>query len=439
MDSAWKTTAILLPLTTALAYLVNREVPDPYLDEIFHIPQAQQYCRGEFLKWDSSITTPPGLSCNPSFLRYTNVLLSTTLLTWSITGILRHTTSRPRARDVLAISPFPLVTFFSLLYYTDVGSLTFVLVGYWAARERRYGVSALAGLASLTFRQTNIVWVAFTAATSILSEYSARPKPLLEIASPSGLVTELVQTPWNIITRPRRAGEIIAWYVPTIAAFGAFVIWNGGIVLGHQEMHVATIHFPQLLYFLAFSTIIGWPVLCDEGVERVVRGTLRTGLGSRLIEHPFLLADNRHYFFYIWRRIFRLHAIMPYALTPGYLVCGWAWLWKIGRRQDVYWIVGFVACTAAVLVPTPLVEPRYFLIPYLLLRLHCGPLPGTGRVSAEGSPSSRGSGAGRGEGRAKWAWVEIAWNAFVNAVTIGVFLAVTFEWKGWEGKMRFMW
>lgn len=48
------------------------------------------------------------------------------------------------------------------------------------------------------------------------------------------------------------------------------------------------------------------------------------------IEHPFLLADNRHYFFYIWRRIFRLHAIMPYALTPGYLVCGWAWLWKIG-------------------------------------------------------------------------------------------------------------
>lgn len=31
MDSAWKTTAILLPLTTALAYLVNREVPDPYL------------------------------------------------------------------------------------------------------------------------------------------------------------------------------------------------------------------------------------------------------------------------------------------------------------------------------------------------------------------------------------------------------------------------
>ena len=30
-------------------------------DEIFHIPQAQQYCRGYFLEWDPKLTTPPGL------------------------------------------------------------------------------------------------------------------------------------------------------------------------------------------------------------------------------------------------------------------------------------------------------------------------------------------------------------------------------------------
>ena len=49
---------------------------------------------------------------------------------------------------------------------------------------------------------------------------------------PADLIAELVQTPWNIITSPRRAAETIAWYLPTVAAFGAFVIWNGGIVLG---------------------------------------------------------------------------------------------------------------------------------------------------------------------------------------------------------------
>jgi hypothetical protein len=29
-------------------------------DEIFHIPQTQQYCQGEFAKWDPKITTFPG-------------------------------------------------------------------------------------------------------------------------------------------------------------------------------------------------------------------------------------------------------------------------------------------------------------------------------------------------------------------------------------------
>lgn len=30
-------------------------------DEIFHIPQAQAYCSGDFHIWDPKLTTPPGL------------------------------------------------------------------------------------------------------------------------------------------------------------------------------------------------------------------------------------------------------------------------------------------------------------------------------------------------------------------------------------------
>jgi DIE2/ALG10 family len=33
----------------------------PLQDEVFHIPQAQAYCRGEFNVWDPKLTTPPGL------------------------------------------------------------------------------------------------------------------------------------------------------------------------------------------------------------------------------------------------------------------------------------------------------------------------------------------------------------------------------------------
>lgn len=53
-------------LAVALAGLawqatVSLLVPDPYLDEIFHIPQAQKYCDGHWSEWNDKITTPPGL------------------------------------------------------------------------------------------------------------------------------------------------------------------------------------------------------------------------------------------------------------------------------------------------------------------------------------------------------------------------------------------
>ncbi len=48
------------------------------------------------------------------------------------------------------------------------------------------------------------------------------------------------------------------------------------------------------------------------------------------IQHPFLLSDNRHYTFYIWRRVFLLHPVVPYVLVPGYVACAWAWYLRIG-------------------------------------------------------------------------------------------------------------
>jgi hypothetical protein len=82
-------------------------------------------------------------ACDPGFLRYTNVLLAATVLPWSIVGILKAKHRHAALWEVLAISSFPLVTFFSLLYYTDVGSSAFVILGYWAAQEKRYVWSAI--------------------------------------------------------------------------------------------------------------------------------------------------------------------------------------------------------------------------------------------------------------------------------------------------------
>ncbi|KAF9399003.1 hypothetical protein BGX21_006942 [Mortierella sp. AD011] len=54
-------TGLHLLALVVIAATWNKIVPHPYMDEIFHIPQAQRYCEGDFWTWDPKLTTPPGL------------------------------------------------------------------------------------------------------------------------------------------------------------------------------------------------------------------------------------------------------------------------------------------------------------------------------------------------------------------------------------------
>ena len=78
--AAWAAAAILV------AVRIDRSVSEPYMvsppldplaleppeltcappqDEIFHVPQTEKYCDGQWSDWDPALTTPPGL-CVPS-------------------------------------------------------------------------------------------------------------------------------------------------------------------------------------------------------------------------------------------------------------------------------------------------------------------------------------------------------------------------------------
>lgn len=58
----------------------------------------------------------------------------------------------------------------------------------------------------------------------------------------------------------------------------------------------------------------------------------------RSVAHPFLLADNRHYAFYLWRRVINVHPYARYALAPGYVVAArllWIQLgWSLPHSHD---------------------------------------------------------------------------------------------------------
>ncbi|KAK1074498.1 glucosyltransferase [Friedmanniomyces endolithicus] len=204
--------ALLVPLSTWL-FAVDRTVTEPYLDEVFHVRQAQHYCQGHFDVWDPKITTPPGLyllsyvfSRLESFQEYIGLSnLRLVPLDCSITGLralnavglillllvvrlsyLQRASSETSAHhslfdhSALNIALFPPLFFFSALYYTDVWSALSVLASFCflttAYRDKyghwKRGVGLLAlGLVSLMFRQTNIFWVtAFPAGLVLVKE-----------------------------------------------------------------------------------------------------------------------------------------------------------------------------------------------------------------------------------------------------------------------------
>jgi alpha-1,2-glucosyltransferase len=68
-------------------------------------------------------------------------------------------------------------------------------------------------------------------------------------------------------------------------------------------------------------------------------------------------------------------------------------------------------CVLPTLLPTPLLEPRYFLVPYVLMRAQVPPAENKRALALEG-----------------------AWYVTVNALTMYVFL-----YREREGVGRFMW
>ncbi|CAN4116084.1 unnamed protein product [Withania somnifera] len=308
----------------AVSILLNRIVPEHYMDEIFHIPQAQQYCKGNFRSWDPMITTPPGLyivslayvaslfpgllsmkidvlfadACSSSILRSTNGVLAVfcSILVYNIFTLLRPSLSdRKVTLRTVVLALYPLHWFFTFLYYTDVASLTAVLASYLMRLKKKYIFSSLVGALAVLIRQTNIIWI--------------------------------------------------------------------------------------LLY----------------------------------IAHPYLVADNRHYPFYLWRKVIKFHWSMKYILVPLYIY-SWISVFNIlAKSQRKTWILVYFLATAATLIPAPLIEFRYYTIPFFFLILHS-------HVDDDRS----------------WLLMGILYVA-INIFTMYMFLYRPFSWAHETGVQRFIW
>jgi alpha-1,2-glucosyltransferase len=197
--------------------------------------------------------------------------------------------------------------------------------------------------------------------------------------------------------------------------------------------------------------------------------------------HPFTLADNRHYVFYVFRYTILFHPLIRYLLAPVYLLCMYLSyrtlygpsnpspsnpstaakasprkselqqriqsinqgtpLMESGPTTSLLLI--WALSTALCLITTPLVEPRYFIIPWIVWRLH---VPDSSSSASSSSIAGKRRGGRRG-GFGEWVkgydyrlWIETFWFLAINAATGYVFLYRGFEWKQEPGNVqRFMW
>ncbi|KAM3388054.1 hypothetical protein ACQJBY_010690 [Aegilops geniculata] len=465
-----------------IAALVDSIVPDPYMDEIFHVPQAQHYCRGDFLTWDPMITTPPGLYyislaylaslfpgawaikvaeafdplCTTALLRSTNVIMA------MVCGVLVHDLllcikpgiGKTKATAyAIVVALYPVHWFFTFLYYTDVASLAAVLAMYLSCLKKRFWVSALFGALSILFRQTNVVWMIFFAANGAIayvqdlslsdcpSDENSEPtdKSRAEVSdrdskvSALGFMEELFDIGFKIWNSKCKVLITFAPFAIVLVAFGAFIIWNDGIVLGAKEAHVVSPHFAQLLYFglVSATALLPWHFTpgrvsdlfhwCRKNktfsslAMLIALGLSFVAVHLFSIAHPYLLADNRHYTFYIWRKVIQAHWMMKYILIPLYVYSWFSVINILGKSQPRVWVVSFVFSVALVLVPAPLVEFRYYTIPLVILVLN-SPVIGNGKLLALGSAY-----------------------AAVDLFTLAMFLFRPFHWDHEPGTQRFMW
>lgn len=88
------------------------------------------------------------------------------------------------------------------------------------------------------------------------------------------------------------------------------------------------------------------------------------------LEHKFLISDNRHYMFYIWKRTVKRTQNSKYFCIPFYAVCISLFRFQNFTRQRLSFVLLCSIATSAVLIPQELLEFRYFIIPFFMWRLH---------------------------------------------------------------------
>jgi alpha-1,2-glucosyltransferase len=404
--------AVLLGITSIW---VTFRQPEPYMDELFHVPQALEFCSSirmlRFPFYDQAITTPPGLYAVPALMSFLVPSVCTTRglrgLSAAFVGlslpILASLISKlrrriPRAASLstedeastsllaLVLLLNPPMFFLASLFYTDPPAIFALLVCMHLDTTGHYFSSACAGVYASSCRQTCALFHCFIALQEMVFHVRIRKGCKYIIRA----------------SAPHACAGLLYLYL--------FYKNSFRITLGDHSHHEFSWHYAMFAYNGGYFMISSLPLLASVLILRsdisrhipmirskycvlayVTAGTISLLLvqQSGSFVHPFVLADNRHYTFYLYRRILlrgpMTRASLALVYGAGLLIpfvsmqiC-FRRITRNARKCPILlleWLQGEVIadvllymCISACIIPSSLLEPRYFVPGYLIMML----------------------------------------------------------------------
>jgi alpha-1,2-glucosyltransferase len=223
--------------------------------------------------------------------------------------------------------------------------------------------------------------------------------------------------------------------------FIAFLVWNKfSVVLGDKTSHSMVPHLAQinhlLIFFLVFFPLLNLKAMRVLNkdfwrLDNVKNFVIILSFTSTAIyisnqysyTHNFLLADNRHYSFYYFHKIYLNEPLR--ALLLAYVSVIYSLLINDNRQLlNSPEVQSWLVCACLALIPAKLFEFRYLTLPMLIFVL----------IVHKDYP--------------KWEDLHkhlinkfnIAWMILINAITIYVFLFRPFSNSFMDNTLsRFMW
>ncbi|AQZ11291.1 DIE2 (YGR227W) [Zygosaccharomyces parabailii] len=475
---------VLLYFMVTFYYVTTKITPHEFIDEKFHVAQTLNYVAGNWTSWDPKITTPPGLyilgwfsyRLGRLFTSWTSLTLLRMVNLLGGTIILPFTVLRPLFLFnaigfwPVALMCFPLMAAFYYLYYTDVWSTILILQSLTCVLTLPFGIngsiwvsSLCAGLSCL-FRQTNIIWTGFIMVVAV--ERRAIIQKQYNAHRFNNYLKLLIHSVDDFST-------IVLPYAINFTMFVIYLIWNKSITLGDKSNHSAGFHLAQLFYCYLFIAFFSAPLWFSSSFLRLYRNRLFHSPVQYVVEllgimlviryftkvHPFILADNRHFTFYLFKRfIGNPSKMVKYIfMAPVYHFSTYVYFETLRPSEMAFesmepvpfkdpidlpiqlshisW-TALVICTFVTIVPSPLFEPRYYILPFLFWRLfltcNAEPLIGEVKPAAPGEPPVLVSSTQR-------LALEFIWFMLINLFTFYIFKTRPIVWKTESFLQRIIW